>query len=290
MSVYKENNRINFLDIIKRRLVSKVLHNFISLYNKDYPDLAIFSRDHIGIRVQVDGLYEKPYLEFFIRWLNQNSEVYAGTVLDIGANIGNHSVFFSKYFNRCISFEPNPSTYHLLQYNATLGQNIKTYNLGVSELKQETFMSAMEGNAGGAYVDSDGEISIKLVNLDDFMDNKEEINLIKLDVEGYELTALKGMKRIIKENKPLILFEQHLRDFHSGENKVIKYLNELGYKKFAYVSDSVNKAGSLNKIKNLLKIITGKIERTMVIQENVTPGFYIFLVAIHKDNEGKFVR
>lgn len=237
MKEFKKSYKVDFVDILKRRFVSKILHEFIDLYDKQYPNLAVFSRDHVGIRVQVDGLYEKPYLEFFIEWLNFNKFNFSGTVLDVGANIGNHSVFFSKYFHKVISFEPNPSTYHLLSYNATLGKNITPYNYGVSEVDSETFMSSMDGNAGGAYVDNNGTIPIKLINLDNFLKSEEKISLIKIDVEGHELSALKGMSKTISENKPLILFEQHLRDFNSSENAVINYLKQLGFKKFAYIND-----------------------------------------------------
>lgn len=72
-------------------------------------------------------------------------------------------------------------------------------------------MSSMEGNTGGAYVDSHGTIPIKLINLDNFLKSEKKISLIKIDVEGHELSALKGMSKTILENKPLILFEQHLR-------------------------------------------------------------------------------
>lgn len=121
MKEFKKSYKVDVVDTLKRRFVSKTLHEFIDLYDKQYPNLAVFSRDHVGIRVQVDGLYEKPYLEFFIEWLKFN---FSGLALDVGANIGNHSVFFSKYFQKVMSFEPNPSTYHLLSYNATLGKNI----------------------------------------------------------------------------------------------------------------------------------------------------------------------
>lgn len=285
MEAYKKEYTFHLIDALKRRLVSKLLHDYMNIYAKQYPNLAIFARDHVGIRVQVDGIYEKPYLEFFIEWLKSKNFNFSGIALDVGANIGNHSVFFSNYFNEVISFEPNPSTYRLLSYNATLGNNIITYNLGVSDISQTTNMTTMDGNAGGAYVDENGHIKIELINLDDFLNYKEKINLIKIDVEGHELMALKGMKKIISTNKPLIVFEQHLRDFKNGTSDVIDYLKGLGYYRFAYIEDGVVQSGFIKKIKNIYSKLFGRIERKIFIEENITPGFYIFIIAIHKENE-----
>ena len=56
----------------------------------------------------------------------------------------------------------------------------------------------------------------------------QKIGLIKIDVEGHELLALKGMIKIINRRKPIIVFEQN-RDIYNGTPDVIEFLRSLGY-------------------------------------------------------------
>lgn len=56
----------------------------------------------------------------------------------------------------------------------------------------------------------------------------KKIGLIKIDVEGHELLALKGMIKIINRRKPIIVFEQN-RDIYNGTPDVIEFLRSLGY-------------------------------------------------------------
>jgi hypothetical protein len=58
----------------------------------------------------------------------------------------------------------------------------------------------------------------------------KRIGLIKIDVEGHELHALKGMTKIISRRKPVIVFEQH-GGINNGTSHVVELLRSLGYKK-----------------------------------------------------------
>ena len=57
-----------------------------------------------------------------------------------------------------------------------------------------------------------------------------DISLVKLDIEGHELQALKGARELIRKNKPIILFEQHAENFINGTSNLVDYLRELDYK------------------------------------------------------------
>jgi hypothetical protein len=60
--------------------------------------------------------------------------------------------------------------------------------------------------------------------------NDKKISLIKIDIEGHELAALKGAKSLIEKNNPVILFEQHPCDFSEGRSDVVDYLRGLNYR------------------------------------------------------------
>ncbi|WP_436317120.1 FkbM family methyltransferase [Variovorax sp. LjRoot84] len=56
--------------------------------------------------------------------------------------------------------------------------------------------------------------------------------MIKIDVEGREAQAIKGLERILRECSPLVVFEQHFGAFKDGRSEVIEFLKQNGYTKF----------------------------------------------------------
>lgn len=288
MKLFQKKYPLNLVEIIKARIANYLLHAYAKKYTGISPALAIFSRDHIGIRYQIEGIYEIHYLRLLTDWLAGNREILSGTVLDIGANIGNHSVYFSRFFNKVIAFEPNPATFQLLKYNASLVDNVIIHNLAVSDREGEAKMSLRPGDMGGAYVDSQGTVPVKMTTVDSLVTSEEKISLIKIDVEGHELPALQGCAASIARHRPIIAFEQHLRDFApDGKSRVIEYLRSLGYNRFAILTDDVKTGfpGDLvRKFKKLLHCFAGSETKTIEILEDLKPGFYQFLLAIHKDS------
>ena len=87
--------------------------NYLSIKNlSSFQQMAVFSSDHISHDINLDGIYEKDYLLTLINWLKEiQIDIFNGVAIDVGANIGNHSVFFSKFFKKVYSFEPNPKTF-----------------------------------------------------------------------------------------------------------------------------------------------------------------------------------
>ena len=92
---------------------------------------------------------------------------------------------------------------------------------------------------------------------DESMDPAEDITFIKLNVEGHELKALLGSKKIIEKQKPIIMFEQHKNDFIDGSTDVIELLRDFGYKSFVIVEKypsseiSVDKTSEIRLFGNL---------------------------------------
>ncbi|MGB0798029.1 MAG: FkbM family methyltransferase, partial [Planktomarina sp.] len=104
------------------------------------PPFAMFQHDLIASRIIVDGFFERPYLEFLKTQVFPRLDSHE-VCLDIGANIGNHSVFFADHFENVISFEPNPRTHDVLLANARLRPNIETHNIGLSDQAGEVEVS-----------------------------------------------------------------------------------------------------------------------------------------------------
>lgn len=88
-----------------------------------HPQFAVFSSDLIGQGINLYGYWEYEELTALAQWLQAEGHT-GGTLLDVGANIGNHSVFLARHFDTVHAIEANPRTFALLALNATLAPNI----------------------------------------------------------------------------------------------------------------------------------------------------------------------
>ncbi len=221
-------------------LLNRANHFLASKNLKNSPQVAIYSFDHIGLNINLYGIYEKDNLKIIFDYLLTkfgNTVMLNSCALDIGANIGNHSLYFSKFFKNVYAFEPNPKTYDLLFLNSKLEKNIKAFNFGLGQFNNVVKFKTSSQNIGASKVVdgfnnvlSDDEIFVNIIRLDDVHEIlHESISLIKLDVEGQELNVIKGAINIINKYSPIILFEQHANDFVNGKSAVIKELESLGY-------------------------------------------------------------
>lgn len=157
------------------------------------------------------GAYEKEELLFIKRYLNPNSRV-----LDIGANTGHHSMFFSRYSGEVYAFEPYKKMFDVLEKRISDNniKNIKAFNFGIGESSGDFDFFAPTGkNAGvGSFSTNDknqniGKLPIK--NGDDVVLGMglTSLDFIKIDVEGMEVSVIKGLLKTIKQFKPVMFIE-----------------------------------------------------------------------------------
>ena len=244
-----------------QRSANKYIKKLHNIY--DYPHMAIFSNDVLGRAVITEGWYEKYFLEQLTNYvfpnINQNS-----IALDLGANIGNHSLWFAKHFDQVHSFEPNKRSFLLLKANAMLTSNITVHNLGCSDKPALNQLASFpKKNIGGARLNSSQpnphfptnedlvETTVfNLIKLDDYFpqESRKSVGFIKCDVEGHEKKALQGAEKIILASKPVIAFE--VNDFEGVWN----YLFQLGYS-HCYGIAKFRGLKSIGTLPNILKLI-----------------------------------
>lgn len=143
-----------------------------------------------------------------------------GTFLDIGANVGNHSLFAGCFCDagRIIPFEPNPLAYHLLVLNLVMnGLQVRTtfdyVGFGASDVDGEGFaMTDRRKNLGAARMVA-GEGDIATLRPDDFLTD-ETPHFVKIDVEGMEMDVLRGMQKTIRRTRPVLLVEVDRANIH----------------------------------------------------------------------------
>ena len=173
---------------------------------------------------------------------NQNS-------IDIGANLGLFTFFMSRASKHVFAFEPNPypleNLKDLVDSNVTILPIALGNNDGPVEIKIPHHRKGWSSN--GASLASkeinDGKIlNIQCRKLDSL--NIENIGLIKIDVEGFEIEVIRGAKDTILKNKPVMIIENEI--VHTKDtNELFTIMNEFGYDK--YICNSI---GKLEKINN----------------------------------------
>ena len=182
------------------------------------------------------GKYEEEYYNLLTSFRKPSS-----VFIDIGANLGVFTLRFAKMLKKgkVISFEPNPKIHDLLLRSIHLNglsNVVDIYNLGASDQNFECFLSVPKNHAGGASLceSSDNEDGYKITAkvVDDLLSHIDNVDIVKIDVEGHELNVLRGMKKILKRSPNcVVLFEKLSRN--SGiENELMEYFERLNMNVF----------------------------------------------------------
>ena len=172
--------------------------------------------NYIDWMIYFFGAYERQTL-FLLRDLLQGKQ--HGVFLDVGANIGAHSLFMSKYAGSIHSFEPYELVRSSLETNVSNNaiNNITIHPYALGNRSEEILYYAPTGfNMGtGSFVESHDAannaafMKLKVVKGDDYLaaNGIEHINLIKIDVEGFEKSVLEGLKDSLKRFRPIVFME-----------------------------------------------------------------------------------
>jgi FkbM family methyltransferase len=175
--------------------------------------------EHVDHYIFTEGLYEKRFL-FLVERLFKGSRV----ALDVGANIGNHALFFSRIFRQVHAFEPNPTTLKRLHRNigANGVANIVVHPFGLSDENNVKAFQDLSGvNAGASRIVESSGANLKTIEVkrgDDVIEARrlKGVDFIKVDVEGHEIAVLEGLKATIARDQPAVAFEFHPSQFDEG--------------------------------------------------------------------------
>lgn len=156
------------------------------------------------------------------------------TVIDVGANIGNHTVFFAKVAKarKVYCFEPFKDMFNILKRNIELnglGEKIRAYNLAVGKSKGKGTMKIRNiANLGMNRVQQDSSGDVEIDSLDNILlSSIDSVDLIKIDVEGMELDVLQGSRQILQKFKPDLCIEANTE---IAFNKTLELLSKYNYK------------------------------------------------------------
>lgn len=131
-----------------------------------------------------------------------------GICMDVGANTGNHTVFFSRFcnFDEVWSYEPVKGTFDVLRANVKqhCKRTVRLFNCAVGEKKGKVnFTDNTDNPAINKVAKGKGSTTILPIT------TTVTVRLIKIDVEGYEKKVLKGAYAVIDRDKPELFVETH---------------------------------------------------------------------------------
>lgn len=240
---------------------------------KEHSDLVGFGVNHSLIMDFVSSNYRKSYYENWIKIsfniaklegfkFSENTppgalrEIFTDriydikeftperdqVVIDVGANYGDSSIWWSKKFGaRVIAFEPLKNVFNVLEENIKLNDvDVTAYNLALGNGEE------ISGSSDGNMLSAGGEIKMKAEKLDSY--SFERVDILKIDVEGFEHDVLLGAERTIKRFKPKIIIETHSKDLRK---KCHGFLTFLGYSLKVEGRTLTSKAPGMDKVTNL---------------------------------------
>ena len=248
----KFKNFLRKIPIFKRLYPSiftkycKVIHkiNFIYKFREIFLNLNIY--EPIDKSILLFDYYEDKQIDYFLNYIKKNKVDY---LFDVGANSGIYSLIMAQKFKnlKILSFEPIKKTYLKLKNNILLNKdikNIKTYNFGLSDSNTRLRMKALVRNnhvqlGGFGVLESYDKKSnfytetALFKSADSFLNYKNKSLCLKIDIEGHELFAINGLKKILSNNKIFLQIEI----FNKNYKKVYKKLKTFGLKKINRIND-----------------------------------------------------
>ncbi len=207
-------------------------------------------RDSILSGMIYDG-FEESEIGFLQKVLREGDIFF-----DVGANIGLFSLYAASLVGKdgkVWAFEPAPITFSRLKENILLNDfvQVETLNIGISDKAGEEYLHISEDGRDGWNTFANGNadlfsagMNVTVDSLDNFVVQHNidisKIKLIKIDVEGWEVPVIKGMKKIMRENNNAILLAEFTQknSLAAGFNcyQLYDLVSDMGFSWFSYNS------------------------------------------------------
>ena len=238
--IYRQNPRPDKVQLFTWQIIDKArsLMPYLSiecegmrfLYNKtDFliPDIMFFYQE----------VWSKNEMDFF--W-KEAPRRQTGIFMDIGANIGTTSIYFKKRLAEKLSyiaFEPVKENYKIFKMNCILNdcEDIIVENIGISDTEGIMGYTIVESNYGGCRETENetGNERCEIMRLDNYIEKRrifpKDISYVWMDIEGHEVNAIKGAKKLLQEADASLFLEYNAREYKMrGQLEIIlKELQEI---------------------------------------------------------------
>jgi FkbM family methyltransferase len=299
IKVLRDNEFVNSVGRRLIKLLSRSITSFCKLssvyrtygtvtLNVCNVDFRIYSKadDHIANDLYYSQEYENGELRLLKELLKRSRHM-----IDVGANTGIFSIFAASVNSELevLCFEPHPANYKRLLKNISINNlsNIKTYACAVgpidsqieltvpADLSISTTASANDGFTRNLHRQDYVRIPVRQIRLDDILATIPVISddVIKVDVEYYELEVLKGAVETLRTKRPMIIIEllgydslvtqfpgmkDKISKNHS--NEILEFLTNLNYHGYAIGPEGLQSVGSDRNSRNFL-FVSNKLSR-----------------------------
>ena len=230
-----------------------------------------------------DNKYYCLNLSRIAKYIEQKYQLY--TIIDIGANIGDTIALFrtANVNQQIFAVEGEPFYFDLLKRNVSQFTNVKIFEAFLGEKTQMEELS-IEAIKGTAKLNTAKSKLTQIIKLDDFISEHriDNVKLLKIDTDGFDLKILRGGLEFIKISKPILFFEydaSYLEEHGENGVSIFENLHDLGYQKVLYydnygkflISISIDDTVSINQLYAYIRNGEGAFE-------------YYDLCIFHKDD------
>ena len=210
--------------------------------------------DPIDRSIILNQSYDSEEINILEKLIKDN---FVGIFIDIGSNCGFYSFHFARKDLKVFAFEPVPEIYEELKSNIKLNfcQNIILFNCALGN-QNESILFNVSDFEGGSGASSENlkfgkEIKVSKRKLDDLMNdqNLDNIDFLKIDIEGGELNMLKGAEKLIEKYKPKMLLEIvdiHCDRFEHLPEDICNFLFNKGYDGRYFGNEHSKKLNDIN--------------------------------------------
>ena len=253
------------IDILKTKVIEGNYFKYCSVRFENYiryllnlklkkkKDFWMIIKNNVGkfkINISNDSIDKSTEIfEFYLHsWIPKNKH---GIFIDVGANIGFYSFFAvnKRNFSKVYSFEANPKTFQLLKENILLNKlknHIFPVNVALGSNFKNLLLEQKEVHTGGSQIiqnkKKENVIKVNQIPFDIFICNKKikinDIDFIKIDVEGFEFEVLRGMEKTLKKVKKGTLIQIEIWKKSTKSQKTKNLLEKLNFKRINSLSEN----------------------------------------------------
>lgn len=251
-----------------RKIKEYSLINLQTDYAEIFGNRVFLGKKGLAMSISHYGKYEETEAKIMEQKISKGD-----IVIDAGANIGLHTLNMAKIVGKTgkvFAFEPEITNFGILKKNIKLNNytNIFAEHKAVGE--KDGIATLYRSNHPGMHkIDSKPQhskdkLNVDIISLDNFFNKNHiqpKIDFIKIDVEGFELSVLKGMKNILKNNKNIkILLELYHNKLHEEDleynskyEELLDFLESFNFKKFC-IDEENNKLIQVSDKKKIIEL------------------------------------
>lgn len=249
--------------------------------------------DYIGETILAECVFEKGYLSslealFAAAERSGAIDIRGGVALDIGANVGNHTLFFARHFRKVLSFEPNPMIGRVLEanvlFNPPLRDRTEVHRVALSNIDETLPYKQHFSNLGGSGFNRDGaaeegaqplELSHAGRYVGSALAEGDRLACVKIDVEGLEDKVIEGLQDLLRRDMPIVVTE--VTDPAAGA-RIRELLAQCGYQGLYEIHNALQ-FGTDGIVQRLWQAMRHKVTYTLVPAGDLGGRIYPMLIA-----------